>query len=314
MKYLYYKSKKGNFGDDLNGWLWPKLFTKIPELDNVHFLGIGSILYSENPFLNNINKYKKIVFGSGVRPSPKYTKFKTDQTWDIKFLRGPLSAKALDNKYNYITDAAYALRQLPDFENLIKCEKRYEVSLMPYFHSEDYFDWKKICQQLGVHYISPHSENGVEFTISEIASSKKLITEAMHGAIVADLLRVPWHRFILTTPFTEGSMVSEFKWNDWLQSVEINNPDVTYIPFYSKTKLQKSYSRTALYQKLNRFFNFSTSTQLLFKTKVKNELLRKLSEELSYFLSEDKVIEHIDRKMEHEIELFKSTFSKVNNL
>ncbi len=314
MNYLYYKSKKGNFGDDLNVWLWPKIWGNLSEELKIYFLGIGSILYNENPNYKKLNDDKKIVFGSGIRPSPLYTKFKIDATWNIRFLRGPLSAQALENKYPYITDSAYALRQLPEFDKYLNCEKKYDISLMPYFHSEDYFDWPKICKQLGYHYISPHSENGVEFTIQEIAASRKIITEAMHGAIVADLLRVPWHRFILSTPFTEGPMVSEFKWNDWLGSVEINQPEVTYVPFYGKLKKQKSYSRTILYQKINRISSIFFSVEFLFKRNVRKNLMNKLSRITAYSLSEDRVIEVIDKKMAIEIEAFKNEFSKATSV
>ena len=45
MKLFYYQDPGGNFGDDLNAWLWPRL---IPELldgdEGSLFVGIGSIL------------------------------------------------------------------------------------------------------------------------------------------------------------------------------------------------------------------------------------------------------------------------------
>jgi len=173
MKVTYYKSKKGNFGDDLNDWLWKKIFKTIPLNEGDNFIGIGSLLHNDSHVIKNLSKERKIVFGSGVKPSRYYSNFKVDDMWDIKFLRGPLSAITLDNRFEYITDAAYAMRQIDEFDNLISTPKKYEISLMPYFHSVNYFDWKRICDNLGYHYISPLSENGVEYTIKEIASSKK---------------------------------------------------------------------------------------------------------------------------------------------
>ena len=62
MKLFYYKDPGGNFGDDLNAWLWPRL---IPELlddrDDTLFVGIGSILDRRIP-----QEPRKIVFGTGV--------------------------------------------------------------------------------------------------------------------------------------------------------------------------------------------------------------------------------------------------------
>ena len=213
MNILYYKSREGNFGDDLNPWLWSKLFEKqLQNQDDNYFLGIGSILHSGNMDLKNIINQKKIVFGTGIRPSHTHEKFYIDKTWDIKFLRGPLSSSRLGNKHEFISDAAYAIRQLESFPDLKNIDKKYEISLMPYFHSMKYFNWEKIASKLGYNLISPYSEKGVEHTLREIAASKYLICEAMHGAILADIMRVPWHRFVLTTPYTEGERVSDFKY------------------------------------------------------------------------------------------------------
>jgi len=286
MNYIFYKSAHGNFGDDLNEWLWPRLITENDS--ETCFLGIGSILFYENPSLKAIKSKQKIVFGTGIRPTTDYTTFTVDHLWNIQFLRGPLSAGALDNKYEYITDAAYALRQVNGFHKYLECEKEYEVSLMPYFKSLDYFNWPEICKELGFHYISPLSENGVEFTISEIAKSKKLITEAMHGAIVADILRVPWHRFVFTTPFTEGGRVSDFKWRDWLLSVNIPDTRVTYIPFYSETKLNKW---------IKKLTNQVVHAQFLIKGRVLSKLKKQLASPSSFYLSDDDTIDTIDRRI-----------------
>jgi hypothetical protein len=293
MDYLYFKSIKGNFGDDLNPWLWPQLFNQASETDDRVFLGIGSILHQENEIFDLLKDKKKIVFGTGIRPSSSYTNFKMDDTWEVKFLRGPLSAVALQKRFEYITDAAYALRQLGTLDPIIRQEKKYEVSVMPYFHSVDYFDWQKICNTLGYHYISPFSERGVEYTLNEIAASKVLITEAMHGAIVADILRVPWHRFILTTPYTEGAMISEFKWSDWLQSVGIYSPEVTYIKFYQKTRANEW---------IKKLSGNLVSPQFMIKSMVANDLLKQLALPKETYLSADGLIQEIDEKIAGKVE------------
>jgi hypothetical protein len=296
MNYIFYKSKHGNFGDDLNEWLWPKLFPLSKHTSDTNFLGIGSILYEENPSLAKIHSQQKLVFGTGVRPTDTYSNLKTDHLWNVLFLRGPLSSFMLNNKYEYITDAAYALRHVDSFPKLLASEKKYKISLMPYFKSLEYFDWPAICKELGYHYISPLSENGVEFTLQEIAASEKLITEAMHGAIVADLLRVPWHRFVFTTPHTEGGKVSDFKWNDWLLSIGVHNPEVTFISFFQKTRIQnwlKSLSGNKI------------SVEFLLKKRIKGKLLLQLPKIDAYYLSADDTIATIDQKIESRINLVK---------
>lgn len=297
MQYAYFKSEQGNFGDDLNEWLWPRLFGNTDLNTNYAFWGIGSILYNENKLIDKMRDKRKIVFGTGIRPSETYQPFKLDESWDIRFLRGPLSASALGNKFPYITDAAYALRQLNNFDSLIETPKKYEISLMPYFRSVNFFNWEKVCQELGYHFISPFSENGVEHTIREIAASKHLITEAMHGAIVADVLRVPWHRYILTTPHTEGAAVSEFKWNDWLMSVKIYEMMSTHIKFYRKTFLNK-YVKWATRNIL--------SIEIFYKPEVLKNIVSNLKLVNQYYLSTNESILDIDTKIEQELKAVKT--------
>lgn len=45
MKLYYYESKLGNFGDDLNKWLWDELLPDYFDNDeSVRFSGIGTII------------------------------------------------------------------------------------------------------------------------------------------------------------------------------------------------------------------------------------------------------------------------------
>ncbi|WP_426484143.1 polysaccharide pyruvyl transferase family protein [Flavobacterium sp. 2] len=291
MEYIYFKDPNGNFGDDLNGWLWPQIFGEENLNNNDAFLGIGSILFNNHKIITDLGERKKIVFGTGIRPI--YEAFKYDNTWDVKFLRGPLSAYSFNNQFEYITDAAYALRFVESYDSLKNTEKKYEVSLMPYFRSVKYFDWKSICDKLGYHYISPLSENGVEHTLKEIAASKYLITEAMHGAILADVLRVPWNRYVLTTPVTEGAMVSEFKWMDWLYSVGLNDVTTTFIKFNRKTFLNNW---------LKKMSNNVLDVEFVIKHKIVEEILLKLDTINQFYLSTDENLSVINSRLFEKIE------------
>jgi succinoglycan biosynthesis protein ExoV len=290
MKYLFYKSERGNFGDDLNLWLWPKLFTDV-EKEDTFFIGIGSILYNDFPqFKEFSDKDKKIVFGTGIRPTNSAVVL--DESWDIKFLRGPLSSLVLNNKFEFIADSAYALRQLENFSTFTSTPKKYDVSVMPYFKSLEFTDWKAICKQLNYHYISPLGENGVEFTLSEIASSKHIITEAMHGAIIADALRVPWHRLVFSTPYTEGAKVSDFKWLDWQFSIGVNNINTTHIRLYRKSFIHDIIKK----------ISFDTiNTEFLIKGIIKTDLLKSLFQIKDFYLSDDSVLSIIDSRIGEKI-------------
>jgi succinoglycan biosynthesis protein ExoV len=290
MEFLYYKDKKGNFGDDLNPWLWTRLFPQEKQMEK-YFVGIGTVLFQDNKLFSNLNDSKeRIVFGSGVRPSYKRLSF--DDKWDIRFLRGPLSANYLNNEYNHITDAAYALRQLPNFDEIASVPKKYEVSFIPYFQSLNYLNWKDICAELGMNYISPHAELGIDHILSEIASSKKIITEAMHGAILADIFRIPWHRLVFSTPHNEGGMVSEFKWNDWMNSVGLKNIEATQV---------KHYRRPFLHNWIKNATKGMVSTEFYVRSVGKRDMLEAITNIKDYHLSSDSAISEVDDKLSAEV-------------
>ena len=296
VEYIYYKAQKGNFGDDLNGWLWPKFFGANKNNED-YFIGIGSILFKDCIVLKPLRNKKKIVFGSGVKPANE--PLVIDDTWDVQFLRGPLSAGALGKKHEYISDGAYALRLIKEFENLQNTPKKYKVSVIPYFHSVEYFNWEEICDQLGFHYISPLAELGIDHVLHEIAASEYIISEAMHGAIIADALRVPWSRFILSTPYTEGQMVSEFKWMDWLYSVQLIIDKPVYIQFYRNSFANKW---------IKKLTAKTLDVKFLLRNMVKKDILDQLSTVNNFYLSKDEVIKETDERIQHKIDRLQNNY------
>ena len=93
MKLHYFRSPHGNFGDDLNAWLWPELLPGVWDdgSDGITFVGIGTILNRLVP-----DTRLKIVAGSGVGYSPLPPNLH-DGSWEILGLRGPRSARAAGN-------------------------------------------------------------------------------------------------------------------------------------------------------------------------------------------------------------------------
>jgi succinoglycan biosynthesis protein ExoV len=215
VKLFYYKDPSGNFGDDLNAWLWPRL---IPELlddrDDTLFVGIGSILDRRIP-----QEPRKIVFGTGVGYGllPML-----DETWQICCVRGPLTAKALGLPAEVaITDPAALVRTVRTPPEI----KKHKVSFMPHFRTPAHAaatgaNLAGICASLGIHYIDPCGE--VEDVIDSIENSHKVITEAMHGAIVADALRVPW------VPVQLSQRILNLKWIDWCTSLHLKYSPLRY--------------------------------------------------------------------------------------
>lgn len=212
MKLIYYKADGGNFGDDINPWLWEKLFGDFEKLPDFDFVGIGSIfdgrLHSSR---------KKIVFGTGVR-SFLYD-LADRNNYDIRFVRGPISAKVI-NGVNYITDSAYALGLLPEIREM-NFDKKYKISLIPHYTQVPFFNWKLFKMVTGINVILP--TDSVERVIYEIGASEKVVAGAMHGAIIADVLRVPWIRCRIGSHDGEELLTSEIKWLDYLLSMKLEN-------------------------------------------------------------------------------------------
>ncbi|MCB1722107.1 MAG: polysaccharide pyruvyl transferase family protein [Gammaproteobacteria bacterium] len=214
MKLYYHLDPQGNVGDDLNPWLWrlllPQYFSGTvvhdPRLreaditDEALFVGIGTLLNQHVPALP-----KKAVFGTGAGygPTPHL-----DDSWIVYCVRGPLTAARLGlAPETAVTDAAALCAVL----DLGPCSVEHAFSFMPHCSTAKSGAWQQVCEDLAINYIDPRWP--VERVFRAIRSTGTLITEAMHGAILADTFRVPWVS-VSTSPG-----ILEFKWQDWCRSL-----------------------------------------------------------------------------------------------
>ncbi|TKT69324.1 polysaccharide pyruvyl transferase family protein [Aquamicrobium sp. LC103] len=200
MKLIYFKDHVANFGDELNTYMWQGLLPEgfLDEDENELFIGIGSILWDNYP-----KQPRKYVLGSGYAG---YTGAPDvhDGSWDVVFVRGPRTAERLNlPPEKAICDSAILLRAL----DLPAASDPIDVGFMPHYESLDRGLWREACRLAGVRLIDP--TDPVEKVISELRGTRVLITEAMHGAIVADALRTPW---IAALPINPGH---HKKWQDW---------------------------------------------------------------------------------------------------
>lgn len=207
----YWESQHGNFGDDLNLWLWDFL---IPGFRDVHaetlLVGVGTVL---NRVLLPEGRHKLVLgsgFGYGTLPD-----MSDKNEWDIRCVRGPLTAQkvGIDPKLGII-DPAVMVAEMPEFKNL---PKKHKKSFVPHWESAAAGIWPVICGAVGLHYIDPRGD--AKDVIRDIAQSELIVAESMHGAILADAFRVPW------VAVTTSSSINSFKWSDWAQTV-----GVTYRP------------------------------------------------------------------------------------
>lgn len=217
MKLYYHKDPLGNFGDDLNPWLFGRLLPRglsgfcfhEPSLrrpgdaEGELLLGIGTLINDVVP-----RDAEKYVFGSGAGYGSKP---QIDGHWHFLCVRGPRTAGALGLPSDLaITDPAVLCQTV----ELPAPAARVPLSFMPHCASARQGYWREVCDVMNLRYIDPHSP--VDRVLAEIAGSERLITEALHGAIVADALRVPWH------PVSSHSGVLEFKWLDWCESLRMS--------------------------------------------------------------------------------------------
>lgn len=187
----------GNFGDDLNDILWPALFPDILDAGGpAQVFGIGSILGGEHE-----PSVPKVVLGSGLG----YQKCRPlDASWDVRWVRGALSARALGLGADLaMGDAALLWPALA-----APSPTGDAIGLIPHHASWESFDWQAIAAQAGLLAINPkHDPDSVR---RQLGRCRSVLAESLHGAIFADCLRIPWQSVALSYRF------NRFKWKDWI--------------------------------------------------------------------------------------------------
>lgn len=283
MKLYYWKSQTySNFGDELNLWLWPKLFPGLFNDDSTNiFLGIGTVLWDGYP-----QQSYKHVFGSGCG----YGKIPTiDEKWIFHYVRGPKTAQVFNlPSSKVITDPAILIHS---FYNLAT-EKKYKISFMPHHSHDKVYDFQPMCKKYEIHYISPITTD-IDKVIDEIAASELVLAEAMHAAIIADALRVNWIPIDLYG-------INQFKWTDWCQSLQLEFKPIRLLRWPEHKQKQDKWSRKL--RKVNLLNDLYLSQ--IFKKAINNS---------PTFLSNDTVFNSTLNRLWDEVEKFKTGLWTKNN-
>lgn len=115
------------------------------------------------------------------------------------------------------TDSAALLSLLPQIVRL--APERNATLLIPHHSSAAYGQWEKVAAAAGMTLLDPRWP--VPVVMEHFSRAKLVVTEAMHGAIVADTLRIPW------IPITIAPDTLPFKWRDWTLSLDLPYEPIT---------------------------------------------------------------------------------------
>jgi succinoglycan biosynthesis protein ExoV len=206
MKLIYYAGHS-NFGDLLNVTLSRKVFGDIFDDDKSNrFLFIGTMIGRSPP-----PGTREIIVGAGAG----YKGHCTLERREIFCVRGPLTCKmlGLEDRYAAIDPAILCSRfYFPD--RLLA--KRTQVTFIPHFSTDMAAGgvFRRACEELGLTYVSPLDR--VETVIDCISKSRHVITEALHGAIVAEAYGIPW------IPVITASHVMQAKWDDFCRTIGLD--------------------------------------------------------------------------------------------
>ncbi|MBE9124677.1 MULTISPECIES: polysaccharide pyruvyl transferase family protein [unclassified Coleofasciculus] len=302
MKLYYYKfDKHANFGDELNPWIWKQLIPHILDEDKrTLFVGIGTLLNRKLP-----KAEKTVVFGTGVGYGYG-TVPKINDSWTIYCVRGPLSAQALGVPEDLaVTDAGLLVRRLFP----ANYSKTQQFAFMPHFkHAISASSaWASICEQLGFAYIDPCWS--IEKVLSAISETEILIAEAMHGAIIADALRVPW------IPIKTSANINSFKWQDWCLSLGIEYQPRYVMPLWDFYPVfpEAPSTRLRIRPEINYWIDWLKQEQLNVFNKIGGDPNQRVARQLmdiaktaQPFLSDELIVERLTHELEARLEQFKN--------
>lgn len=206
MDLYYYHSSHGNFGDDLNTWIWDALLPGWREAwPGTTLVGVGTLINNGLP-----RGMPKLVVGSGLGYGAVPD---AELMAECRFVsvRGPRSAAGLGLAPGKgIIDPAIMLPELPEFQNLPRTGRPVFV---PHQASMFRQDWQKLCDTAGFDFVSPGGD--ARSVIRRLATAPLVLAESMHAVIIADAFGTPWHGVSISHLFNGA------KWLDWADSVGV---------------------------------------------------------------------------------------------
>lgn len=230
-----------NVGDELNAWLWPALLGDLMTDRQGTLLGIGTLLNAS--FCRQVPENQNVFVlgtGAGYGGVPA-----VDHRWKFYAVRGPRTAAALGlPEKAAVADAAYLLAGV-DWRQGPRAKVSKKVVVVPHHRSLPFLDWEAACQQAGLEFLSPLLP--AEQFMRRLCSATLVLAEAMHGAILSDMVRTPWRAFSFGRQFNAN------KWFDWSEALGVKlqttRCDGFYDPFYATNRVHARHKHAARWVK-----------------------------------------------------------------
>lgn len=212
MQLFYYRGARPNFGDELNVWLWNRVSPGLIDTDESELLiGAGTLLAADVPSrFPAARRIHTLGSGAGYAELPDVNR----PPWSSITVRGPVTGRLLGGlpESSIGTDSAILLALIPELRPLPESQ-RSGIVFMPHFRASDMQRWRGICARAGIEYLDPGWDSYA--LVDRIRRAKLVVADAMHAAIVADTMRVPW------IPTVSSAHISTTKWLDWTASMRV---------------------------------------------------------------------------------------------
>lgn len=226
MRLTYFRSGSPNFGDDLNAELWPKLASGLFDDDPASaFVGIGTIIGMPVGEAQDLHVFSS---GAGYDP-PRRWAGRQVTYWCV---RGPISAQLLGLAPEVaLTDGAILTPLVTGFPPVAGDGVR--TVMIPHFETIQRGGWPEVARLTGYDLVDPRDSPAS--VIARIANARLVLTESLHGAILADTYGIPWIAFCTSKNF------SSTKWADWRMSLGeqfsfwvVPPPDAAHVLAYGR--------------------------------------------------------------------------------
>lgn len=276
-----------NFGDSINPMLCSHFFDKsIIDSQDICLIGIGTILNNRN--VERVQHFqKKVVFSSGTG----YGDFNInqDESWEFVCVRGPLTAKKLNLPVaSGICDGAILLADMFPPQDKVR---RSGILFIPHVNTvwSSGTSLQQICCSLNIGFISPGAP--AKNFINAVRNAELVVTEAMHGAILADAMRTPW------LPLDMRG-VEQFKWQDWFKSIELQGAPKPVKPMLYDEQLTNPVGKLPSYLKAK------------LKILIVKQKLKKLLDTTEPFLSKNDVFQQRLKQLHAKVDYINDTYAK----